>query len=87
MLKITDRFTATRDSRGWTLTEQYTGKYRDGKPKIATRETYHANLKQVVMKVADIEAGHQRCLEEVIARMEAIHEEIAQKLGVMNDQA
>ena len=79
-MKINDKFEAVRDRDGWTLLESYTGTGKDGNPKVLQRKTYHANLRQVIDKVIDLDAASQPDLDAVMARVESLRNEIVERL-------
>lgn len=65
-LNITDKLKATRDRNGWTLTETYMGKDKDGNPKEMSREYYYGSLGQCLKKGLDIKSGNCTELTELI---------------------
>ena len=65
-LNITDNLKATRDRNGWTLTETYTSKDKDGNPKKMSHDYYYGSLGQCLKKSLDIKSGGCSELSELI---------------------
>ena len=71
-----ERWEATRDLHGWTLTETYEGRAKDGQMKQRTRATYHRTLEQCIRHVLDCEAGEQDSLEAQLDRLGVMYSKL-----------
>lgn len=65
MIKLSERYSCSRDRRGWELIELYEGKDKDGKPKMHESKSYFLKLQHVLNAVIDIECGMCNTLDEV----------------------
>jgi hypothetical protein len=75
MIKINERFRINRYPFGWELHDTAPSMDKDGHPSLATRVTYHPNLKFVLRSVIDKSAGDCRELKEVIAHIDRVVKE------------
>ena len=73
MVKFNDRFSAERDSYGWTLTEKKAGKNKDGEHVIRENETYYTSFEGVCNAVIDRAIGVCESLPEVLAALKDIN--------------
>jgi len=73
MIKFNNRFSAERDSYGWTLTEKKAGKNKDGEHVIRERETYYTSFEGVCNAVIDRAIGVCESLPEVLAALKDVN--------------
>lgn len=57
MIVLSEKYTCTSDSNGWTLTEWRDATDKDGLPVRRGSNTYHATFRQVCEKIIDREVG------------------------------
>lgn len=80
-MKLHDRFEASRDTYGWTLTESKPGvSKKTGNSIITKRKTYHANLTQVCHYVLDYAAEDTGDVQSVLAAIDEAAERIAKAI-------
>jgi hypothetical protein len=69
MIKINDKFVIDQDLYSWTLTYNYAGKDKDGNNKQQSKQTYHANLKQVASCIINYSAKECESMNQLITML------------------
>ena len=73
MIKFNDRFSAERDTYGWTLTEKKAGANKDGERVIRESQTYYTGLEGVCNAIIDRSLGGCETLPEVLAALKDVN--------------
>ena len=73
MIKFNERFSAERDSYGWTLTEKKAGRNKDGGNVIRENQTYYSGFEGVCNAVIDKSLDVCESLPEVLAALKDIN--------------
>ena len=80
MIKLDKNYTLISDSYNWILRVEKVkeGKDKEGNPKqvTSTKETYHANIKQAIMKYTDESLKNIPELTLIIEKLESIEDSL-----------
>jgi hypothetical protein len=79
-IKISDEFTISRDSAGWTLETTYEGKDKDGNAKDQTVKTYHGSVEQTCNAMIDRAVGGCETVKEIISLLKPASKLLQQQL-------
>lgn len=77
-MKIDKNWSVSSDSAGWTLLYIKEGSInlKTGKPKITSRASYHANLKQCLVTYLDEQLKPSETIVEVLERIREVESKI-----------
>ena len=73
MVKFNDRFSAERDTYGWTLTEKKAGKNKEGEHVIRESQAFYTSFEGVCNGVIDRSIGVCESLPEVLAALKDVN--------------
>ena len=86
MIKINDEWSAVREKYQWVLTETYTGKDKDGKPKDRQRDCYFSKASQMFAHILNerIDVDGEQSLPALMVRMNQIAEQLGKSIEGYN---
>lgn len=65
MIKINDRFSMSRTSKGWTVYEHSQGTLK-GKVVDRVKNSYHPSMQAAMEHIRDVESGECETLDEIL---------------------